>query len=68
MRGKGAAGTHCCFRFHAELKGSVDIFQKWLPLAVQFPCQFIKCEHFLYIKITSPFCYFLLRISLRLEK
>lgn len=67
-RGNGVAGTNGCLYFHSELKGSVDIFRKHLPLAAQFPCECIKREHFLYIKITSPFCYFLLRISLWLEK
>lgn len=45
-RGKGAAGPHHCLCFCKELKGSVDEFQKQLPLAVWFPCEFIKCEHF----------------------
>lgn len=66
-------GERCCRSpllplFPCRTEGIGRSILKALPLAVQFPCEFIKCGHFLHVKITSPFCYFLLRISLWLEK
>lgn len=45
QRGKVLQELFHCLPCYAELMGSVDVVEKQLPLAVQFPCEFIKYEH-----------------------